>query len=65
MNEYLLELGADPRFQMIIAAVKQARPFIPPYRAGLAQDEWVYRSGMQAGFDLALAFFTETHTHDD
>lgn len=55
-KEYLLELGADARFQMILEAMNRARPSIPEYRLGQDVDEWKYRSGMRAGFDLALTF---------
>lgn len=57
MNDYLIELGADPRFLVLLKAARRARPAIPPYRVGMDPDEWKYRSGMQDGFDLALAFF--------
>lgn len=57
MKEYLLELGADPRFRMILAAAKRARPSIPAWHPGMDPEEWKYRSGMQAGFDSALTFF--------
>lgn len=56
MKEYLRELGADPRFQRIIDSMARARPSVPEYRIGADVDEWKYRSGMRAGFDLALTF---------
>lgn len=65
MKEYLLELRSDARFRMILEAAKRARPSIPAYRPGVDIEEWKYRSGMQAGFDLALTFLGITETTDE
>ncbi len=53
-NQYLLELRSDHRFNLMIEAMKLARPTIPSYSPNMDKEHWVYSSGMRDGFDLAL-----------
>lgn len=64
MKDFISELGADPRFQIILKAARRARPSVPAYSLGADPDDWKYRSGMQAGFDLALSFFGVSATEN-
>lgn len=56
-NKLLLELSANPDFAPYIEKIRQQRPVIPAWSKEISFDDWVYRSGLQTGFDLAFSFF--------
>lgn len=56
-KKLLLELSANPDFAPYIEKIRQQRPVIPAWSKEISVDDWVYRSGLQTGFDLAFTFF--------
>lgn len=56
-KKLLLELSANPDFAPYIEKIRQQRPTVPAWSTELSCDDWVYRSGLQTGFDLAFSFF--------
>ena len=53
----LLELSANPEFAPYIEKIRNQRPVIPAWSREVSFDDFVYRSGLQVGFDLAFSFF--------
>lgn len=53
----LLELSANPDFAPYIRKIMQQRPVVPLWSKGVSPDDWVYQSGLQTGFELAMSFF--------
>ena len=56
-SKLLLELSANPDFSPYIRRIMQQRPTVPIWSKDVSFDDWVYRSGLQNGFDLAMNFF--------
>ncbi len=56
-KKLLLELSANPDFAPYLQKIRDQRPVIPPWSREVSADDWVYRSGLQQGFDLAFSFF--------
>lgn len=53
----LLELSANPDFAPYIEKIRNQRPVIPAWSKEILFDDWVFYSGLRAGFDLAFSFF--------
>ena len=56
-KKLLLELYDHPGFIAYIQALKDQRPAIPKWQADIHQDDWIFESGYQAGFDFVLSHF--------
>ena len=53
----LLELSANPDFAPYIEKIRNQRPVIPAWSKELSFDDYVFYSGLRAGFDIAMAYF--------
>ena len=56
-KKLLLEHYADPLFVQYVQKVKSLRPDVPKWKEGKSIEEWIHKSGQQAGFDLAISMF--------
>lgn len=55
----LLELSANPDFAPYIEKIRNQRPVIPAWSREVQFDDYVFYSGLRAGFDIAMAYFEE------
>jgi hypothetical protein len=55
----LLELSAIPGFGVYLQMIRAQRPYIPAWTSEKTPDDWIYYTGLQAGFDIAMNFFDE------
>lgn len=59
-KNYLLELYAtQPRFKGYIDAIRAQRPVVSSWTHEKKHEDWVYETGVRAGFDFAMAYFGE------
>jgi hypothetical protein len=56
----LRELSGNVEWQGILKAAKTMRPDLPKWSPEIpdSEKEWIYRSGMQDGFDLCFQIFS-------
>ena len=55
----LQDLKGNPEWVGILKAAEKMRPDLPEWSPEIpdSEKEWIYRSGMRAGFDLAYQIF--------
>lgn len=55
----LKDLQGHPEWQGMLRAAEKMMPEIPEWNPNLpdAPNEWIYKSGMRAGFELCLQIF--------
>lgn len=58
MNELLIELYADPRFEKLIQEIMKHRPVVPNHNPREDNtEEWKAKSAEQRGFDIWCTYF--------
>ena len=57
----LSDLQSNQEWQAIIKAALKMKPDMPEWKPEMpdSEKEWIYASGMRAGFDLAMQVFTK------
>ena len=59
MSSLLRELAGHPEYMRLLKQAETMRPDLPPWDADKDNTkEWMLKSGMQKGFDLAMSIFT-------
>lgn len=52
MKDLLRALRESDEFKIIMDELIKQRPVVPSWAPGADPDDWKYKSGQQAGFDL-------------
>lgn len=61
IDDLVYAIHSHPQFDLLIEALKAARPIVPSHDPGNDNTEqWKQRSAQQAGFDLCLSLFKIT-----
>lgn len=56
-SKLLYELSANPEWVIYLQTIRAQRPYVPVWSPQKSSDDWVFYSGLQAGFDLVMAHF--------